>query len=617
MDPWNSFLEQVRLAVRDSFGSDVEIVLEVPRDEKLGDISTPVCFSLAKVMKKPPKKIAEEFKFAREKCPLIEKAEAVNGYLNFFVDWDSYALLVLKTVMEEGDGYGRSKSFQGNVLVEFPAVNPNKPWHIGHARNAVLGDTLSNILEAVGYSVIRADYIDDLGLQVAKALWGTKNFPVPEGKYDQVLGRLYVDVEEAMKQKPEIEKQVRDIVRRMEEGDNEVAREARRLAEDCVRAQYQTAFAMNVFHDLMVWESDIVAHGLLKRALEEMLRSKHIRKVAEGEKAGCIIADLSEFPEFKDLKDVEKVLIRSDGTAVYTAKDIAFQMWKFGLFEDPFSYEKFMEQPNGRDVWSSCRQGEKGKFSKADMVINVIGAEQSHPQRLVYLILKLMGYERQYEKSFHIAYEHVWLPTGKFSGRKGTWIGHSTDEVLEEACERARAEIEKRDPDLGQEEKEKTSKAVGYSAVRYVLLKYDPEKKITFVWEEALSFDGNAAPYLQYAHARACRILEKAPGAVKPPAEKWQLNEYEKDLLRRISKLPGLLVKVASGMKKEVWGTSVEINQLAEYAFQLATSFNQFYACCRVIGSEDEKRRLAIVKATQQTLKNALNVLGVNPVEKM
>ena len=617
-----------------SFVSEASKILQVPM-EKLSlpkgdasggaDLSSSVAFEIARERKIPPFRAADEILSSLDlsKAVLIERIENKGGYLNVFAKKGIVLKQAISQALLAGESYGKSRTLSGNALVEFPSVNPNKPWHIGHVRNACLGDTLSRVLEGAGYSVRKLDYIDDLGLQVAKVYWGTRNlpdFPRTENKFDQHLGLLYVQVEKESA-RTEVDQEIRKIMKEMEEKTAPTGPSARALAEECVRAQYQTAYRFGVFHNLLIFESEIVSSGLFAKALEKMLSTGAVYRATEGEKKDCIVCDVSTIPGFENLEDKEVVLVRSDGTATYTAKDVAFQMWKFGLFENPFHFADFESQPNGVLAEKSVPSGKEIDLGKSELVINVIGAEQAHPQRIVYSLLGRLGFTDQEKKSFHLSYEHVWLPEGKFSGRKGTWVGFSADNVLDEARERALAEVEKKSPDLPSEEKEKIAEAVGVGAVRYTMLKYAPEKKITFKWDDALSFDGDSAPYLQYALARCSRILEKAGktdfSIELEDADLGNIEEEEFLLAKQVAVLPTEIVRVASSLKKEHWGTRTEISRISEYAFQLATILSKFYVKCRVIGSPEEKRRLALVKASQIALKSALYFLGIPAIERM
>ncbi len=599
--------------------------LTIPKGEasRGADLACSLAFELARERKMPPFKVADEILSSIDlsKTAFTEKIENKGGYLNIFAKKGIVLKRAVSDALASPGNYGKSNSLSGNVLVEFPSVNPNKPWHIGHVRNACLGDTLSRVLEGAGYSVRKLDYIDDLGLQVAKVYWGTRNlpdFPRTEEKFDQHLGRLYVQVEKESS-KAEVDSEIRKIMKEIEEKTAPTGQGARSLAEECVRAQYLTAYRLGIFHNLLIFESEIVSSGLFAKALEKMLSTGAVYRATEGEKKDCIVCDVSTIPGFENLEDKEVVLVRSDGTATYAAKDVAFQMWKFGLFENPFHFADFEKQPNGVLAEKSVPSGREIDLGKSALVINVIGAEQAHPQRIVYSLLGRLGFTEQEKRSFHLSYEHVWLPEGKFSGRKGTWVGFSADDVLDEAKERALAEVEKKSPDLSKEEKEKIAEAVGVGAVRYTMLKYAPEKKITFKWDDALSFDGDSAPYLQYALARCSRIIEKS-GKTDFSIGDSDLENIEEEeflLAKQVAFLPSEIVRVASSLRKELWGTRTEISRISEYAFQLATTLSKFYVKCRVIGSPEEKRRLALVKASQIALKSALYFLGIPAIERM
>jgi len=617
-NPWEEFRRQVVEALRLTSGRDLSEFLEIPADPQHGDLACTAAFRMAQVQRRSPVEIARELaSFDPSKYPLIEQAVAKGPYVNFYIDIIPYRRLVVDSVRGLGDRYGCSDVYRDRrVAVEYPAVNPNKPWHIGHARNAVLGDTISRLLRAVGYHVTRMDYIDDLGLQIAVVYWGLKNLAGGklEGKFDQALGRLYVQAE-----KEQDEEEVRRYMRLMEEGGNEVSREVREMAERCLRAQYETALRLGVYHDLLVWESDIAHSGLFAEALSKILECPNIRRVEEGDKAGCVVVDLSAYEEFRKLKDTDKVLVRSDGVATYTGKDIAFHLWKFGLIPDPFRYRPFLDQGEEGTVWTTAPEGEPSRYQPAQAIFNVIGMEQSHPQRTVYLVLKTLGYEEASDNYFHIAYEHVTLPEERFSGRRGTWIGYSADAVLEEATARALEEVKKRNPEADASFHRRVAEAVGAGAVRYTFLKVSPEKQIVFRWEEVLNFDGNAAPYLMYSHARACAILRREAAPAKAPLDLLK-TPYETELFKLLGRFPAVVLEIVRGMRREKWGTRIELFKLADYTYQLAVSFNSFYAHCPVLQADPPELkagRLVLVDACRQVLRNALNLLGIQPLERI
>ena len=606
---------------------NVQSSIEIPPDSTLGDLASTIAFDLAKERRQNPAKIAQDMlpkiQDMIEKTSLISMIEAKGPYLNIFFDRSEFSKNTITDVRNIQDNYGKSQQFVGKrVLIEFPAVNPSKPWHIGHARNAILGDTLSNILEWVGYDVVRLDYINDLGLQIAQLVWKLKQTEDnPEDKkYDHFLGHLYVDVQKAFDKSKKVQEEVREISRHLEDLKSEDAQISDKMVSKCVAAQAQTGYRLGIFHKIQVWESAIAHSGILSLAREKMLQCDNIFIPKDGDKAGCIVADLSVFDEFKDLTDPYKILFRSDGTRTYTGADVALQLWKFGLIKDPFRYSVFEKQPNGKDVKRTSLEGEEEDIGKFDIVLNVIGTRQAHPQKMVYTVLDLMGYSKESENSHHIAYEFVGLEEEDISGRQGTWIGYAVDDVIDKATELALVEVEKRNPDEDDEFKERVANQVAVGAIRYFMLNASPDRKITFRWDQALDFNGDAAPYLQYSLARAKRILEKIEQEDTSSIQFSKIgSDPEFELVKAIAKFPEEVLGVAKGMKKEVWGTSFMSNRISAYGYSLATLFSKFYDFCPVLKADSDTReaRLALVKTFITTMTNCLRILGIPVIERM
>ena len=584
---------------------EVETMVQDPPDPKLGDLSCTVAFSLAKPLKKAPRAIAEEitalFPSKRHYVAKVEVAGA--GFVNFRVDEKVFVKETLERVESTDDGYGSWHIGEGRrVIVEHTSVNPNKPWHMGHARNAVMGDCMARLMTGVGYDVQVLNYIDDLGKQVATTIWGIINKDVDAGdeKYDQFLGKLYVDVNKKLN--PKVEKEIAAIIKGIEDGEEGVFERAREICTDCVKAQLITAYRLGILYDLLVYESDIVHAKLLDEAIERLKSTGIAELDDEGERAGTWVLRLGKY----GMDD--KVLIRSDGTAVYTAKDIAFQLWKFGLMEANMPVTEFGIRPDARHLYTTAMKGEPWEQRHAEIVVNVIGMEQKYPQQVVYHALKALGHEKEFANSHHLSYEHVTLPEGKFSGREGTWIGFDADTVLDEAVKRAREEVEKRNPDEDDLFKDQVARAVAIGAVRYALVRTFPEKQIVFRWEDVLDFDGETAPYIQYAHARACRILEKAtPGL----PDLTKLTEpAELTLVKTIARFPDEARRAAEEVKPHA---------LANYAYHLASVFNDFYRDAPVLKAEEDVQdaRLALVDAFRITCRNALELLGIEALRKM
>ena len=629
-NPWETVRQSVVKILSDVFSvsqDDVTSSIERPPDSALGDLASTIAFSLAKERKMNPVAIVNELlpklQVVASEDPLIEEISSKGPYVNIFLDHGKMAELTVGSVLEFAGAYGRSEEYKNQrALIESPAVNPSKPWHIGHARNAILGDTLCNILDWVGFDAVRLDYVNDLGLQIGQLIWKLLQIEEDEGetKYDHYLGHLYVEVQDAFDNSESVQKEVREVSRKLEDLDSKEAKLSSKMVTRCLKAQNETSYRLGIYHDYQVWESAIAHSGILELAQKMMLNSDNIFRLDEGEKAGCIVADLSVIDEFKDSKDPYKILFRSDGTRTYTGADVALQLWKFGIIDDPFKYSIFEKQPNDKKVMRTDLQGKKINLGKFDIVMNVIGSRQAHPQKMVYTILDILGYSKESENSHHIAYEFVGLEDVDFSGRHGTWIGYSVDDVLDKTTELARVEVDKRNPDEDDAFKNNVANQVAVGAVRYFMLNASPDRQITFRWSEALDFNGDAAPYLQYSHARAQRILEKAEDESSSNLDLALLStDAEFELVKAIAQMPYELLEVARALKKNAWGTSFTSNRLTAYAYGLANLFSKFYDSCPVHKAEPDVRasRLALVHAFKMTMANSLTVLGIPVVDRM
>lgn len=578
---------------------------------KIGDISSRIAFILAKEKKENPAKLAAEIatkinQNRKQETGNFARIEAAGPYINFFLSDAAYAG-ILSDILKKKEKFGSGKKKKGKVIIEFPSVNPNKPWHIGHLRNAILGDSVARILEFDGHGVERMDYIDDLGLQVAQSLWGFLNFDSnPRGKFDLWLGQQYVGIAKKLETDKEVTEGVRDTLKQMEEGDNEIAKAGRDLAEKCVIAQYETAFSFGIYHDVLIFESDII-RNVFHEGIEYLKKNDAVELEKEGKNAGCWVVKLGEEfeKEFGKMENPDKVLIRSDGTAVYTGKDVIFHLWKFGRL-GKFKYEPFIRQPNGKTAYKSSPSGKEMDFGSATEAINVIGVEQKYPQRVIVEVLRRLKLRDQADNLHHLSYEHVGLPDEKFSGRKGTWIGFTADELLAEAVSRVTDKIK---PEHTEEEKARIAKLVAPGAIKFTFLRTSPDKKITFRWEDALNMEGDSGPYLQYAYVRTHGILGKTEE--KPAVSDAAFNPSERSLIRKMAQLRDVVSRCAREHAP---------HHLTQYSLELAADFSSFYTSSPVLVEKDDKtrkNRLAITLATSIVLKNSLSLLGIECPQKM
>ncbi|MEM5834628.1 MAG: arginine--tRNA ligase [Candidatus Aenigmatarchaeota archaeon] len=544
----------------------IEGTLEVPPRSELGDLASTVCFQLAKKEKRNPKEIAEELvkKIKIPKKSLIKKVEAKEGYINFFFDWEKISEKVLKEI-QKGKKLkeGRGK----RIMVEYSQPNPVHPMHIGHARSTFLGDTLANALEFLGYKVIRANYMNNVGLQVAKLvtaylLWGEGK--EPEEKPDLWLWEFYVKFHEEASKNPELEEKARETLRKYEiEKDKKIIKIWNKVVGWCVKGFEETYKKLGIKFNVYFYESE--SRDLGKKLVEDALRKGIAFKSPEG----AIVADLEKY----GLPNI--VILRSDGTGLYITSDLGLTKQKF----------------------------EKYKLEKAFWVVS---SEQNLYFKQLFKILELLGFS-WVKNCYHFSFELVRLPEGKMSSREGKAV--MLDEVIKKLTELALKEVEKRNPGMKEKEKVKIAEIIGIGALKYAIVKIDPSNAIIFDWDRMLSLQGDTGPYLQYACTRCNGILKKA-GKWKPSYKTKKLTQEEKDLIKLLLKFPKVVKDAAENLRP---------NYICNYAFDLATAFDKFYEYCPVLKAEKNLRyfRLTLVDCTRKILKNCLEIIGIQIPEKM
>jgi arginyl-tRNA synthetase len=642
-----------------------DIPFNVPPQRELGDFSSAICLSLAKQKKGSPMKIAQEMaeQLRLKRPPYIQEIDvSPPGYLNFRVDWQGLAQDLIPKLLEEGEFFGKpALKEREKVFIEHTSVNPNKAMHIGHLRNSVLGDTVARVLQWNGFSTEVCNYIDDTGLQVVDvvtallyldppfykggsdftAIW--EKVPIHQ-PFDYFCWDLYARFQNELVKNPSLPEKREEVLHKIEEGLHPIAVLAKALATKIVQSHLDTVAQLSIFYDLLNWESDIMNRGFWEATFELLKEKGALRFETEGSNEGCWVVPLGGIVETAEgVKSLDKILVRSNGSVTYTGKDIAYQLWKFGLLKKDFLFKRWGAQANGEMLWTTAKEGEPGdllskKFGHADRVINVIDTRQSYPQQVVKESFRQMGFEKEANQSIHLAYEVVNLSAQAarllgmeedeekkayaMSGRSGT--GVKAKDFIRMVKQKVK---EKADHPL----EENVASALASAAIRYYLLKFNLESQIVFDFDEALKTTGDTGIYLEYAHARACSILRKAKEQkIDPQWEKvgidsyreyvpQRLTETEKGLLDALSKLPSSIVKT---------GKTLRVSQLTEYAFDLATSFTNFYerpdpgteVQTPFIHLRDEGLRtfrLSLVKAFQKGMANVLTLMGMPTLERI
>ena len=667
--------DRIRTAARETFGVELpQPAAEVPPRPELGDLAFPVSFELAKLIKQAtgekqnPRAIAEKLKSQLENVDEVSRVEIAGaGYINVF--YDRARLLSLfagPTIPADARDLDRPKK-----MVEHTSINPNKAAHIGHVRNAVLGDTFVRILNAAGDRIEVQNYIDNTGVQVADVVVGflhlekmdldqiqalelTKEYPFDYYCWDLYtrVGLFYRDGNAAGEMNPEKVKLRNEVLHALEEGGNPIAELADYVATRNVEGILDTMERLGIRYDLLARESDILHLHFWERAFELMKNAGVIRHETEGRHAGCWVMPF-ESHTGTDEHESDKIIVRSNGTVTYTGKDIAYQLWKLGKLGLDFHYRVFRNYDDGHVVWVTQTEPEAAganppPFGGGVTVYNVIDSRQSYPQEIVARGVAAVVPEIGADASVHFSYEMVALspaaceelgielsdedrarPYIEMSGRKG--LGVKADDLINQLEAGALLEVEKRNPELSEAEKKATAHEVAVAALRYFLLKFTRNTVIAFDFKEALSFEGETGPYCQYAAVRTNSIFRKLPEETVAASDA---------LIKQIagdSALQSRVTEVLSGEGgTEIWSlvmlsqqldeviaqcrNSAEPANLAKYTFSLARQFSRFYHDHRIITEQDEVRRgvlIAVTKIVRDRMIAALGILGINVPEQM
>jgi len=597
-----------------------------PAKPGFGDVSSNVSFLLAKHLKKNPKEIADILseKYMQSQSTLVSKVEShPSGYLNFFANWEKLNQLILsESNLDEFGSIDLGKN--STIVVEHTSVNPNKALHIGHIRNIILGDAVARILKKSNYKVNILNYVDDSGLQVADIVVGFRHLGFalqpPQGKkFDHYCGDdVYVQTTEKYEKDPSLEEIRKNILKELEDGNSETAQFADKITRRVLENQLETCWNLGVYYDCLNFESQIIRSGLWGKIFEKLKELNLIEFENEGKNVGCWVIRGENNEE-------DKVIVRSNGTATYVAKDIPYAAWKLGLLEDPFNYKKYEKmQPDNHVLWQTILvpSSEPKQNFAGKKVITVIDSRQARLQKIITTLMS--KFKSTKDAYVHLSYESVTLSAdtaqtlglntdgkqAQMSGRKGLYV--NADSVYDLLKYKTTEETRKRHPEMIDSEIEKIAHNVSVGTLRYEMIKQDLDKIISFDLTKSLSLEGDTAPYIQYTFARASRIIEKSARTPSIDVDFTLLNDpSELDLIKTIGLFDIHVMDAAKNLSPKV---------MARYCHDLAVAFNSFYEHVKVLDLGDEKlenSRLCLVNSFKLTLEKALELLGIVAPDKM
>ena len=640
--------QRVRDFLRRTYDLELaRIVIEQPPRVELGEYALPLAFELAKKLRKPPRKIAEEIVAGLGPVPGFEKFELAGaGYINARVKRGEVADALA------ADEQPRSEAAAGKILVEHSSINPNKAAHIGHLRNAILGDTFVRLLRYAGRELDVQNYIDNTGVQVADVVVGFLHLEkksradieqlLRQPRFDYFCWDVYARASQWYAQdKQNLQARVQTL-HAIEEGGNETAAIAELVSTAVLRRHLETMDRLDIKYDFLPRESEILHLHFWDAAFTKLKEAGVLTLETQGKNKGCWVmrragsgstAENAEAGDAQIAEEDQKVIVRSNGTVGYVGKDIAYHLWKFGLLGRDFGYRKFYRYPNGQDCWISTTVGalDHPHFGDVSEIYNVIDARQAEAQNTVIEALRGLGCNQQADHYTHFSYEMVALtprcaaelgyelseedksrPYIEVSGRKG--FGVKADDLIDTLIASAKTEVDARHPQLSDGERLAIAMQIAVGALRYFMLKFTKPSVIAFDFKEALSFEGETGPYAQYAVVRATNIFRKA--GIEP-------NEFHASHVDFAKYLTGegadeiwelwLAASQTSYIVDHCIATT-EPAYLAKHAFQLAQLFNRFYHQHPILNEADEGRKkflLATIAVVRRELIRALAVMGI------
>lgn len=541
-----------------------ELDLDLEESEH-ADIASRIAFALARTYKKPPEIIAADIvNHLNLEIPaentLISDAAAAGPYINLYVN----DFFLHKTLQKIKEGEPAEEKKKGKIILEHTSANPDGPLHIGHLRNAIIGDVLVRVLKRAGFDVETHYYVNDMGRQIAVAVWGAERIAFAANKKaDHAVADVYIAANRLVDANSEFLKDVEKLMRKYESEEEAVVKKYEAVVKKCLSGTQASLQRLNIRHDSFVWESEFVRGGAVEEVMEELKQKGNVKS------AGAAL--------LLKLEGIEKELViqRTDGTSLYTTRDLAYHRWK---------------------------------SDRCDRVIDVFGKDHELVSQQLSKALEILGVK----VPEFVIFEFVSLPTGSLSTRAGRYI--AADELMEKIEQRAYKEVAKRRGDLDEAKKLEIARKVGIGALRYDMVKVSPDKHITFVFDDALDIEKKGAPFIQYSHARACSILRAAEERGFSIADDYDASlrkeSSEKELIKMLSLFENIVEKAASELKP---------HQVAKYARELAESFNLFYKDCPVLNAEEgiRKGRLVLVDCAKIVLSDVLDVLGIESPEEM
>ena len=653
---------EVHRALERVSGASVEVPrLEDPPRREMGDLACTATLQVAKRIGRNPRELGQEVAdmLTAEGVPGVrEFSIAGPGFLNMKLDRSALLAELLDSLTEP------TPKLSSKVLVEHTSINPNKAAHIGHLRNACMGDTLARIYRALGHAVEVHNYIDDTGVQVADVVIGFLDMrgdtaatvaALPE-PFDYLCWDLYTDVSEKLGNDTSLQERRREVLRALEHADGPEAEMGAVIAERIVDRHIRTMSRLGIVYDVLVKEGDVLRLDLWSEAFQRLQKSEQVRLVEDGKHAGCWVMHLAGVKGFENLEEADKVLVRSNGVATYVAKDIAYHFWKYGLLDRDFTYlpvEGVEDAVSEPPFETAGDRGQEQGFGHADRAVTVIDVRQSYLQAVVAQAFDLIGEADAGASLTHFAYEMVALTPAtarelgipldesdsgrsfvEMSGRRG--YGVKADDLIDELTRRATQEVTNRNPEMDPAESEVAGAQLAIAAVRYFLLKYARNTVIAFDMDDALSFEGETGPYIQYAAVRAARIFDKLSaelGADVGVAVSQALNEAGDDPMdirnpqvgERLAADEGELWDLVLALGRydeavQLAADTLEISVLAKYGFQLAQQFNRFYHGYPILQATDDadrSLRVLVAYAFQRRLNDVLSLLGIPVPRRM